>query len=86
VSSTVFISDCVALCATFAFATVCAYKLGTYQGWRKGLRKITPHEKASLTFQDGDTLIAAREMRKGKPFFLGTHMRQHSPWEERREL
>ena len=55
-------SDCVALCATFAFATVCAYKLGTYQGWRKGLRKITPHEKASLTFQDGDTLVTVTRL------------------------
>jgi hypothetical protein len=62
VSPTVLMSDCVALCATFAFATVCAYKLGTYQGWRKGLRKITPHEKASLTFQDGDTLVTVTRL------------------------
>jgi hypothetical protein len=62
VSPTVLMSDCVALCATFAFATVCAYKWGTYQGWRKGLRKITPHEKASLTFQDGDTLVTVTRL------------------------
>ena len=61
-SPTVWMSDCVALCATFAFATVCAYKLGTYQGWRKGLRKIIPHEKASLTFQDGDTLVTVTRL------------------------
>jgi len=44
----IFIFGCVALCAVFVFSHVYAYKLGTYQGWRKVLRNITPHKKASF--------------------------------------
>ena len=61
-SPTVFIFGCVAFAAAFVFSTVYAYELGKYQGWRKGLRKITPHEKASLTFQDGDTLVTVTRL------------------------
>lgn len=80
-SPTVFMFGCVALCAAFVFSTVCAYKLGKYQGWREVLRTITPHEKASMTLQDGDTLVGVMEMKKGTYFFLGTNTRQDSPLE-----
>ena len=61
-SPTVFIFGCVALAAALVFSTVYAYELGKYQGWRKVLRTITPHEKASLTFQEGDTLITVTRL------------------------
>jgi hypothetical protein len=77
----IFIFGCIALCSALLFVTVCAYKLGTYQGWREALRQVTQHEKASLTLQDGDTLVGVMEMRKGKYFFLGTNTKQNSPWE-----
>jgi hypothetical protein len=77
----VFIFGCVALGSAFIFAIICAYKLGKYQGWREALRQVTQHEKASLTLQDGDTLVEVMEMRKGKHFFLGTNTRQNSAWE-----
>jgi hypothetical protein len=77
----VFIFGCVALGYAFIFAIICAYKLGKYQGWREALRQVTQHEKASLTLQDGDTLVGVMEMRKGKHFFLGTNTRQNSAWE-----
>ena len=53
----VLIFGCVALCAAVIFSHICAYKLGQYQGWREVLRQVTPHEKASMALQDGDTLI-----------------------------
>ena len=37
-SPIVFIFGCVALGSALVFATVCAYKLGKYQGWREALR------------------------------------------------
>src|SRR5262245_49206749 len=63
-NSTVFIFGCVALCAAVVFSNICAYKLGKYRGWREVLRKVTPHEKASMALQDGDTLIGVMEMKK----------------------
>jgi hypothetical protein len=80
-SPMIFIFGCVALFSALVFAIVCAYKLGKYQGWREALRQVTQHEKASLTLQDGDTLVGVMEMRKGKHFFLGTNTRQNSAWE-----
>src|SRR6267143_1193249 len=55
VSPTVLMFGCVALCAALVFSNVCASKAGKYQGWREVLRKITPHEKASLTLHEGET-------------------------------
>ena len=77
-SPTVFIFGCVALCAAVVFSHICAYKLGKYQGWREVLRQVTLHEKASMTLQDGDTLIGVMEMKKGTYFFLGTNTRKGS--------
>jgi len=77
-SPMVFIFGCTALCAAVVFSNICAYKLGKYQGWREVLRKVTPHEKASMTLQDGDTLIGVIEMKKGTYFFLGTNTRKGS--------
>ena len=80
-SPMVFIFGCVALFAAFVFAIICAYKLGKYHGWQEALRQYAQYEKASLTLQDGDTLVGVMEMRKGTYFFLGTNTRQNSPWE-----
>ena len=80
-SPLVFIFGCVALFSAFIFATICAYKLGKYQGWREALRQVTQHEKADMTLDEGETLTTVFEMRKGKYFFLGTNTRQSSPWE-----
>jgi hypothetical protein len=80
-SPMVFIFGCVALCAALVFVTICAYKLGTYQGWREALRHYAQYEKADMTVDEGETLAAVVEMRKGKYFFLGTNTKQNSPWE-----
>jgi len=76
---TVFIFGCVALCAAFIFATVCAYKLGKYQGWKEVLRQYAQYEKTDITLDEGETLAAVVEMRKGKYFFLGFDTRKGSP-------
>jgi hypothetical protein len=73
VSPTVFIFGCVALFAAFVFATLCAYKLGTYLGWQDALRQYAQYEKADMTFDEGETLAAVVEIKKGKYFFLGTN-------------
>ena len=80
-SPTVFIFGCVALWAIFIFATVCAYKLGKYQGWREALRQYAQYEKADIILDEGETLAAVVEMSKGKYFFLGFDTRKGSPWE-----
>jgi len=80
-SPMVFTFGCVALFAAFVFSAVCAYKLGKYQGWRDALRHYAQYEKADMTFEEGETLAAVVEMRKGQYFFLGTNTRQSSPWE-----
>ena len=77
-SPMVCIFGCVAFCAAFVFSTICAYKLGTYQGWREVLRTITPQEKARMTLRDGDTLVRVVAMNKGTYFFLGTKTRKGS--------
>jgi hypothetical protein len=77
----IFIFSCVALFSAFIFATLCAYKFGKYQGWREALRQYTEYEKADMILDDGETLAAVVEMRKGKYFFLGTNTRQRSAWE-----
>jgi hypothetical protein len=81
VSPTVFIFGCVALCAAFVFAIVCAYKFGKYQGWREVVRTSTLYEKESMTLQTGETLVAVVEMKKGTYFFLSNHTRKGSNYE-----
>jgi hypothetical protein len=80
-SPLVFIFGCVALGSAVVFVSVCAYKLGKYQGWREALRQYAQYEKADMILDDGETLAAVVERRKGKYFFLGTNTRQNSPWE-----
>jgi len=75
----VVIFGCVALFSAFVFATICAYKLGKYQGWREALRHYAQYEKADMTFDEGETLAAVVELRKGKYFFLGVDTRKRSP-------
>ena len=77
-SPMVFIFGCVALGAAVVFSNICVYKLGKYRGWREVLRTVTPHEKASMTLQDGDTLLGVMEINKGTYFFLGTNTRKGS--------
>jgi hypothetical protein len=80
-SPLVFIFGCVALFSAFIFVTICAYKLGKYQGWREALRHYAQYEKADMILDDGETLTAVVEIKKGKYFFLGTNTKQSSPWE-----
>jgi hypothetical protein len=72
----VFIFGCVALCSALFFVTVCAYKLGKYQGWRDALRQYAQYEKADMTLDQGETLAAVGEMSKGRYFFLGFDTRK----------
>jgi hypothetical protein len=55
--------------------------LGKYQGWREVLCKYAQYEKADITLDEGETLAAVVEMKKGTYFFLGTNTRQSSAWE-----
>jgi hypothetical protein len=80
-SPMVFIFGCIALFSAFVFAIVCAYKLGIYQGWREALRHYAQYEKADMTFDEGETLAAVVEIRKGKYFFLGFDTKKGSPLE-----
>jgi hypothetical protein len=45
--------------------------LGKYQGWQEALRQYAQYEKADMTFDEGETLAAVVEIKKGKYFFLG---------------
>jgi hypothetical protein len=81
VNPSIFIFGCVALCSAFVFAIVCAYKLGKYQGWREALRHYAQYEKADMTFDEGETLAAVVEIKKGKYFFLGFDTKKGSPLE-----
>jgi hypothetical protein len=80
-SPLVFIFGCVALFSALIFATICAYKFGKYQGWQEALRQYTQYENADMILDDGATLTAVVEMRKGTYFFFGTNTKQNSPWE-----
>ena len=77
-SPTVFLFGCVAFCAAVVFSHICASKCGKYQGWRALWRKVTPHAKDSITLQEGETLVAVVELKKGTYFFLGTKTRRGS--------
>ena len=77
-SLTVFLCGCIAFMAAVLVSPLCAYKLRTYQGWRAIWRKVTPHEKDSITLQAGETLVAVVEIKKGTYFFLGTKTKKGS--------
>jgi hypothetical protein len=53
--------------------------LGKYQGWKEVIRKYAQYEKTDITLDEGETLAAVVEMRKGKYFFLGFDTRKGSP-------
>jgi hypothetical protein len=78
VHPTVFIFGCIACSAIFVFALVYAYKLSPSQSWRAIVRKVTPHAQARITLQEGETLVAVVETKKGTYFFLGTQTRKGS--------
>jgi hypothetical protein len=42
--------------------------LGKYQGWQEALRQYAQYEKADMTFDEGETLAAVVEIKKGKYF------------------
>jgi hypothetical protein len=44
------------------------------------LRKYAQYEKADITLDEGETLAAVVEMKRGTYFFLGTNMRRSSAW------
>jgi hypothetical protein len=69
---------CVAFVAAVLLAHLCASKVSPYQGWRAIVRKITPQEKARITLQAGETLVAVVEIKKGTYFFLGTSTKKDS--------
>ena len=77
-SPIVGIVGCVACGATLVFSMVYTYKLRPHQGWRALVRQVTPHEKARITLQAGETLVAVVEINKGTYFFLGTQARKGS--------
>jgi hypothetical protein len=79
VNPSLFIFGYVTLFSAFVFAIICAYKLGKYQGWREALRHYAQYEKADMTLDDGETLAAVVEVRKGKYFFLGFDTKKRSP-------
>jgi hypothetical protein len=78
VSPMVWMSGCAVFVAAVLLAYLYAYKLSTYRGWRAIVRKVTPHEKARITLQAGETLVAVVEIKKGTYFFLGTTTKKGS--------
>jgi hypothetical protein len=78
VSPMVWMCGCVVFVAAVLLASLYAYKLSTYQGWRAIVHKVTLHKKDSITLQAGETLVAVVEIKKGTYFFLGTKTRKGS--------
>jgi hypothetical protein len=78
VSPMILLFGCVAFVAAVLLAHRCAPKVSPYQGWRAIVRKVTPHEKESITLKAGETLVAVVEINKGTYFFLGTKTKKGS--------
>jgi hypothetical protein len=81
VNPSVFIFGCAALFAAFIFSHICVYKLGKYQGWKEAVRQYMHYEKAGMSLDDGETLAAAVELRKGTYFFIGLDTKNSSRYE-----
>ena len=77
-SPLVLLCGCVAFAAACVFCIIGAYQLRQYHRWRALVRQVTPHAKAHLTLQAGETLVAVVELNKGTYFFLGTQTRKGS--------
>jgi hypothetical protein len=78
VSPLVVLVGGVAFAAAYVFFMVWTSKVRPYQGWRALVRQVTPHEKARITLQAGETLVAVVETKKGTYFFLGTQTKKRS--------
>ena len=69
-SPTVFIFGCVALVAAVLFSNLCAYKFGKYQGWTELLRKHTKYQRTHIAINEGETLVAVMEIKRGQYIFI----------------
>jgi len=69
-SPTVFIFGCVAFVAAVLFSHLCAYKFGTYQGWREFLRKHSKYQRKHIALNEGETLVAVIEIPRGTYIFI----------------
>ena len=69
-SSIVFIFGGVALVAAVLFSHLCAYHFGKYRGWTELLRKHAKYQKEHIAINEGETLVAVVELKKGRYIFI----------------
>jgi hypothetical protein len=61
---------CVAFVAAVLFSHLCAYTCGTYQGWTELLRKHTKYQRTHIAINEGETLVAVMEIKRGQYIFI----------------
>jgi hypothetical protein len=70
VSPMVMIFGCIALVAAVLFSHLCAYQFGKYRGWTELLRKHTKYQKKYIAINEGETLVAVIEIKRGSYIFI----------------
>ena len=69
-SPMVFMFGCGALVAAVLFSNLCAYQFGKYQGWTELLRKHTKYQRTHIAINEGETLVAVIEIKRGQYIFI----------------
>ena len=72
-SPMVFMFGCVALVAAVLFSNLRAYQFGKYQGWTELLRKHTKYQRTHIAINEGETLVAVVEIKRGQYIFIRTY-------------
>jgi hypothetical protein len=70
VSPMVFLFGCIALVAAVLFSNLCAYQFGKYRGWTELLRKHAKYQKNHIAINEGETLVAVIEIKRGSYIFI----------------
>jgi hypothetical protein len=81
VHPTLFILSCLALLALVICSHVSAYKFGKYQGWTALLRKHATYQKKHIAINEGETLVAVLEIKKGSYIFLRNDVEEKKRYE-----
>ena len=80
-SPMVFMFGCVALVAAVLLSNLCAYKFGKYQGWRELLRKHAKYQKKHIAINEGETLVAVIEIKRGHYIFIRNYEEDKKSYE-----
>jgi hypothetical protein len=78
---TLFLWGCLALVAVVIFSHVSAYTFGTYQGWTAVLRKHAKYQKKHIAINEGETLVAVLEIKKGSYIFIRNEVEDKKRYE-----